>query len=255
MKSFWIETRMAVAEHDDRQIDIQALAGHLLAAIPFLVLAYTFLIWPLLYGRSVEGNLIENIIASSPEASSNALLNRVYLPLVFVLTLGLFFLQGKRINIPFRDPAIVGLLVVIIVFALSLLWSDYASIGLRRLVVQCFIVVSIMLACFGAPKPMRIFEILFLFTGFLIVLNLVAVVIGFVWLASLVVLVASQSKTSLGLAFLAPAAGLGVAIIAHQMRLWSGLIVFVAIGLLLFAYFFGEVAFIWDFKFGHFQVI
>lgn len=292
MKSFWIETGMAVAEHDHRQIDIQALAGHLLAAIPFLVLAYTFLIWPLLYGRSVEGNLIENIIASSPEASSNALLNRVYLPLVFVLTLGLYFLQGKRINIPFRDPAIVGLFVVLIVFALSLLWSDYASIGLRRLVVQCFIVGSIMLACFGAPKPMRIFEILFLFTGFLIVLNLVAVVIkpagplghegiypqknylglvavtssllalykiafgrglwrvagGFVWLASLVVLVASQSKTSLGLAFLAPAAGLGVAIIAHQMRLWSGLIVFVAIGLLLFAYFFGEVAFIWDFS-------
>ncbi|MEP3629344.1 MAG: O-antigen ligase family protein [Hyphomicrobiales bacterium] len=283
---------MAVAEHDDRQIDIQSLAGHLLAAIPFLVLAYTFLIWPLLYGRSVEGNLIENIIASSPDASSNALLNRVYLPLVFILSLGLTFLQGKRISIPFRDPAILGLLAVLIVFAISLLWSDYAGVGLRRLVVQCFIVGSIMLACFGAPKPMRIFDILFLFAGFLVVLNLAAVVIkpagplghegiypqknylglvavtssllalykitfgrglwrfagGFVWLATLVLLVASQSKTSLGLAFLAPAAALGVAIFAHQMRLWSGLIVFVTIGFLLFAFFFGEAAFIWTFS-------
>lgn len=292
MKRFWIETGMAAVEHDDRQIDIQSLAGHLLAAIPFLVLAYTFLIWPLLYGRSVEGNLIENIIASSPDASSNALLNRVYLPLVFVLSFGLTVLQGKRITIPFRDPAILGLFAVLIVFAISLLWSDYAGVGLRRLVVQCFIVGSIMLACFGAPRPMRIFDILFLFAGFLIVLNLAAVVIkpagplghegiypqknylglvavtssllalykivfgrglwrfagGFVWLAALVLLFASQSKTSLGLAFLAPAAALGVAIFAHQMRLWSGLVVFVAVAVLLFAYFLGETAFIWNFS-------
>ena len=292
MKRFWIETDMAIAEHNDRQIDIQSLAGHLLAAIPFLVLAYTFLIWPLLYGRSVEGNFVENIIASSPDASSNALLNRVYMPFVFVLSLGLIFLQGNRITIPFRDPAILGLFAVLAGFAISLLWSDYAGIGLRRLVVQCLIVGSIMLACFGAPKPMRIFDILFLFACFLVVLNLAAVVIkpagplghegiypqknylglvavtssllalykvifgrglwriagGFVWLAALVLLVASQSKTSLGLAFLAPAAALGVAALAHQMRLWSGLIVFAAIGFLLFAFFFGEAAFIWSFS-------
>ena len=283
---------MAVAEHDDRQIDIQSLAGHLLAAIPFLVLAYTFLIWPLLYGRSVEGNLIENIIASSPDASSNALLNRVYLPLVFILSLGLTFLQGKRLSIPFRDPAIFGLFAVLIAFAISLLWSDYPSIGLRRLVVQCFIVGSIMLACFGAPRPMRIFDILFLFACFLVLLNLAAIAIkpagplghegiypqknylglvavtssllalykiifgrglwriagGFVWLVALVLLVASQSKTSLGLAFLAPAAALGVSIFAHQIRLWAGLIVFATIGLLVFTFFFGEAAFIWNFS-------
>lgn len=292
MKRFWIETDMAVAEHDDRQIDIQSLAGHLLAAIPFFVLAYTFLIWPLLYGRSVEGNLIENIIASSPDASSNALLNRVYLPIVFILSLGLTFLQGKRISIPSRDPAILGLFAVLIVFAISLLWSDYAGVGLRRLVVQCFIVGSIMLACFGAPKPMRIFDILFLFAGFLVVLNLAAVAIKpagplghegiypqknylglvavtssllglykitfgrglwrfagvCVWLAALVLLLASQSKTSLGLAFLAPAAALGVAVFAHQIRLWSGLIVFATIGFLLFVFFLGEAAFIWNFS-------
>lgn len=291
MKGFWIKTDMAVTEHDDRQIDIQSLAGHLLAAIPFLVLAYTFLIWPLVYGRSVEGNVIENIVASSPDASSNALLNRIYLPIVFVLSLGLTFLRGSRITIPFRDPAMLGLFAVLTGFAISLLWSDYAGIGLRRLVVQCFIVGSIMLACFGAPKPMRIFDILFLFAGFLVVLNLAVVVIkppgplghegiypqknylglvavtsslfalykvifgrglwriagGFVWLAALVLLLASQSKTSLGLAFLAPAAALGVAIFAHQMRLWPGLTVFAAIGFLLFAFFFGEAAFIWNF--------
>ena len=283
---------MTIAEENHSRMDVQSLAGHLLAFIPLLVIAYTFLIWPLFYGRSVEGDFIANITATSPDASSNVLLNRIYLPAVFMLSLGLFVLQGKRVAIPFSDPAMLGLFAVLAFFAASLLWSDFSGIGLRRLVVQCFIVGSIMLACFGTPRPMRIFDILFIFAAFLMLLNLAAIAIKpagplghegiypqknylglvavtssllalykivlgrglwrlagcLVWLAALVTLVASQSKTSLGLAFLAPATGLGIAIIVHQIRIISGLVMCVATGFILLLFWFGETAFIWDFS-------
>lgn len=283
---------MRVNQYGDERYGLPDLARTLLAFIPMVIVAYSFFIWPVLYGQSVEGDLIANLYGGAAAVNSNTLLNRLYIPAIFAITAGLVLLQGRRFEVPFHEPALFLLLGLFVVFALSLLWSDYPALGLRRFIVQCLVISTIMLACFSVQRPQLILENVFWLLAFLMAVNIVFVVlkpagpighegiypqknylgvvaataslfalykmvlgrglgrfIGLgVWLVALIVLVASKSKTSLGLAFLAPVAAFGIAIICHQLRVWAGIVFGVLLISALFLFWIGESAFLWTFS-------
>lgn len=276
-----------VWDHEKR--GIRWLAGCLLAAIPTLVIAYPFLIWPFLYGEKLDGNLLNDLSIATPQASGNDLLNRIYFPFVFLITLGLVVVHGKRPSAAFMHHALSLVSVLLGFFVLSALWSDHASLTLRRAVLQCFLCYPILLACMTTNKPERILDCFYLFFCALMAINLliiltqpagplghaglysqknnlgaVAALSGlfalyqfyakagfakifaiFMLAVTLFVLVASRSKTSLGLVFLAPVAGLIVALIGYYLRIAAGVFVAMAIAGLFVLFWLGQSADLW----------
>lgn len=276
---------------DDEKRGIRWLVGYLLAAIPMLVIAYPFLIWPVLYGVKVDGDLFNDLSAAAPQSSGNDLLNRIYFPMLMVLTFVLVTIQGIRPSAAIRHRLLLLITVLIGFFLLSSLWSGAASVTIKRTLLQCFIIYSVVIACITTSRPEKILHYLYVFHAFLMIINIFIVLLEpagplghegiypqknylgqcagvaglfilykiatgqgfdrllaiFMLVVTIIVLVASRSKTSIGLFFLVPLLGLGVTYVVYYLRIAAGLFIGVAVLALFLIFSLGEAADIWTF--------
>ncbi|MEP3525118.1 MAG: O-antigen ligase family protein [Hyphomicrobiales bacterium] len=160
---------------DDEKKGVRWLAGYLLAVIPAFIIAYSFFIWPTLYGVKVDGDLLKDLSAASARGSGNDLLNRIYFPMLLVVTLVLIVFQGARPTAAIRHRGILLLGILIGVFFLSSIWSVQTSITIKRTLLQCFIIFSVVLACVTTSRPEKILHYIYVFFVGVLLVNVFVV--------------------------------------------------------------------------------
>jgi exopolysaccharide production protein ExoQ len=149
-----------------------ALARSVAAAVPMLMIAYTLLVWPLLYATPA----ITQISAfQAPDADSAPFaLTRAYVLILFLVSLATFL----RVRPPVLglQKNLLGWLGVFLAFAvLSAAWSLDPSYTLRKSLYQLVIVLTIFMAVLAAGDTRRILSLIFALMLVVVLANLEAV--------------------------------------------------------------------------------
>jgi exopolysaccharide production protein ExoQ len=254
--------------------------------IPALMLLYSLLIWPVIYGRGVDSDPTYQL--SQNESSA---LNQIYFPLLFLVALFAWLVTSYRRSPALRNATILLLAALLALFVASIAWSIVPGTALRRVVLQITIVAGLVLSVVAADDPDGIIDRTFWMLVGIVLINAAVVAVtrpgplGYegvypqknglgaaaalailsawhqlfsgrplarlaavcVLVLSLVLLVLSKSKTSLGLAVMVPAVSLGICFLARAARISVAVIAAALFGLVMLVYTIGVEAYVWDF--------
>lgn len=249
------------------------------AWVPALVMAYAWLVWPLLFGEPVDR--IDNYLnpAAGLKADNNWL-NQVYFPPLLLVAFTAFGLSARRNLADLARPPVLAVLALLGWAGLTALWAIDPSITIRRLALQVIIVATVIFAMAAQRDPLDALRRIFWLAVAVVAVNLVAVAVkppgplghegiypqknslgsamalailfglfrvfdGNVFtrfvalgttLVAAVLLVLSQSKTSLALVLLTPLVLAASLFIARYLRISAAVSVFALVGCVYLAY-------------------
>jgi len=148
------------------------LARSVAATIPMLLLAYTVLVWPLLYAEPV---FTSTFAYSAPEPGAGSfLLTKIYIPALFLIALLAF--AHAPVEISRRQKNLIIWLGVFLAFgALSTLWSLDSAYTLKKAIYQTLLCATVAMSVFTARDPRRILLVIFSLFVVAILANLMAV--------------------------------------------------------------------------------
>jgi len=149
-----------------------ALARSVAAAIPMLLVAYTILIWPLLYATPAY---TATSAFAAPDADGGPfLLTRIYVPILFLVSLAAFL--KVRPPVPRLQRNLLGWFGVFLAFAvLSAAWSLDPTFTLRKSLYQALIVLTVFMSVLTAGDTRRVLSFLFALMVVVVLANLGAV--------------------------------------------------------------------------------
>ena len=262
-------------------------ASHVARWIPALMLAYGMLIWPLIYGRSVDGGPPVQILQNESSA-----LSQIYFPFLLVVSAFTWIATRYGRGSPIASGAIFVIALVIALSNLSVLWSIAPEIALRRAILQTAIVATLILSVQAADDPDGVVARIFWLLVAIMAVNLAAVAMkgpgplgyegvypqknGLGAAASLAIIVAlyqlfsgrpitrlvacgtiilamfllvlSKSKTSFGLVLLVPCLALGIAVAARAMQVSAATFIATMLAIAFAVYQLGVASYVWDFS-------
>ena len=156
----------------DYELPSATLARSVATAIPMLLLAYTVLIWPLLYAEPVYTS---TFAYSAPDAGPGSfLLTKIYIPALFVIAL-LAFANAPADISPRQKNLVVWLGIFLALGAASTLWSLDGAFTLKKAIYQTLLCATVAMAVFTARDPRRILLLIFGLFVVAILANLFAV--------------------------------------------------------------------------------
>ncbi len=152
------------------------LAGYLekiAYVLPALIIAYPVLIWPIVYPGTVDE--LNGLVAPTTDVPEY-FLNKVYFPLLFVVSAASLAVSGRRL--PSQLCAFAcGLVAILAFFALSATWSMAPAITLRRVTLEAMVCGTIIMASLSVPDPKKVLiPVVWLMIGAMMI-NLVPVLL------------------------------------------------------------------------------
>ncbi|MBL8572309.1 MAG: O-antigen ligase family protein [Hyphomicrobiaceae bacterium] len=160
--------------HWDPRSGFQRAAESLAAWIPALVLAYAYLIWPLLFGEPVDR--IDNYL--NPNAglkADNNWLNQVYFPPLLLLALVSWLTVARRRLGDLARAPILAILALIVWAGFTALWAIDPETTIRRLALQVIIVATVVFSVAALRDPLDALRRAFWLSVLVVAVNVVAV--------------------------------------------------------------------------------
>lgn len=140
--------------------------------LPAAALAYPLFVFPLLFGVSPDtGNQLNVSVA----VGSNTL-SQLWFLSIFGLALLAFAAAGWHRLPLLLDRAILVLVPILVLFAVSMAWSPFPGTALRRAILQIIIVTSVILSVIAADDERGVIERVFLLVAAVIGANAVSAV-------------------------------------------------------------------------------
>lgn len=148
------------------------LLRRLAPALAMLMAAFPVLIWPLLEAEPVSAL---SDFAPAQADGPPSLLNRVFFPTLFLLSLAANAFDVRRAGEALRDPAVVLTLVFLGWAAMTSLWSVEPGITLRRVVLQLMMAAGTIGLVVAARAPGTVVRWLFWMFAAAALLNILVV--------------------------------------------------------------------------------
>lgn len=262
-------------------------ASHVARWVPALMLAYGMLIWPVIYGQSVDGGPPMQVLQNESSA-----LSQIYFPFFLLVSAFAWIATRYGRGSPITSGAIFAIALMIALSNLSVLWSIAPEIALRRAILQTAIVAALVLSVQAADDPDGVVARIFWMLVAIMLINLAAVAIkgsgplgyegiypqknGLGAAASLAIIVAlyqfftgrpitrivafgtialamfllviSKSKTSFGLVLMVPFLALGIAVAARVTQASAATLVAMICAIVFAVYQIGVASYLWDFS-------
>ena len=258
--------------------EAHAFAGLVLRWIPAIVMAYAFLISPLLMQWGSSGAQVDINIT----ASQSNVFNQLFWICMFGAAVASAWHNLRDVGRLFADPVTLFLLLYLVFAAISVVWSPVPGIAFRRFVLQAIVVLSLAISTVLADDRDEMLDRILFVIAMTVLVNLASVLLTppgpighegiysqknglgaamafsvlfclyggavkrgwlrFVFLAlaaaAFFALVESKSKTSLGLAVLLPLVVYVTILITRPLRMNAALFLLFCLALALAGWFY-----------------
>lgn len=171
-------TTLAARADPRSTLDALASLGGLVASLlPSLMLAYMLVIWPFAFGDSSISMTEEYMgwMAPLDAGGSSSPLKQVAYPVLFLLAVasGLFTAAYRRV--PWLNPGVAAIMLVLALAVLSTLWSLEPSASLMRALLLCIVTFTAFLSVYAASSFQLMMRAVFVVMVVATLLNLQAV--------------------------------------------------------------------------------
>lgn len=168
------------ARADPRNIaDALASLGGLVASLlPSLMLAYMLVIWPFAFGDSSISVTEEYMgwMAPLDVDGGSSPLKQVAYPILFLLAGASGLVTGAYRRVPWLNPGVVAIMLVLALAGLSTLWSLEPQASLMRAFLLCIVTGTVFLSVYAASSFQLMMRVIFAVMVVTALLNLHAVV-------------------------------------------------------------------------------